>query len=350
VNVSDFDYELPQERIAQEALADRTASRLLVLGRTSGAIEHRAFRDLPALLSKGDLVVLNDTRVLRARLHARKPSGGAIEILLLEPDGAEAPATWRCLLHCSRPPAVGARLAVAPGFDVVVRERRPDAWIVRLEGGASAPLDLLDRFGEMPLPPYVRREREDPRSGEDRERYQTVYAVRPGAVAAPTAGLHFTTSLLEAVRGAGIGIATLTLHVGIGTFLPVRVERVEDHRMHAETFDLPEETAASIAGVRKAGGRVVAVGTTVARTLEARATDDGTVTPGSGRCDLFLRPGSRFRVVDALVTNFHLPRSTLLMLVSAFAGRESVLAAYREAIRLRYRFFSYGDAMLVRPG
>jgi S-adenosylmethionine:tRNA ribosyltransferase-isomerase len=350
VLVSDFDYELPEELVAQEALPDRAASRLLVLGRRSGAIEHHVFAELPSLLRAGDLVVLNDTRVLPARLRARKPSGGAVEILLLEPDDpAFSGSTWRCLLNASRPPSAGTRLSVAPGFDVVVIERRGEAWAARLEGSGDA-RELLERHGEMPLPPYVRRSPDDPRAARDRDRYQTVYARRPGAVAAPTAGLHFTAPLLDALREAGIGVAFLTLHVGIGTFLPVRAERVEDHRMHAETFDLPEATASAIVEARRAGGRVVAVGTTVARTLEARAKEGGAVVPGSGRCDLFLRPGATFRAVDALVTNFHLPRSTLLMLVAAFAGTESVLAAYREAVRLRYRFYSYGDAMLVRPG
>jgi len=292
VNVSDFDYELPPELIAQEPLDDRTGSRLLVLGRESGTIEHRAFADLPSLLRAGDLLVLNDTKVLPARLRARKPSGGAVQILLLEPEDPGTPASaWRCLLHASKPPAAGARLAVGPGFDVVVLGRRDDGWSVRLEGDGE-PASLLERYGEMPLPPYVRREAGDERSPRDRERYQTVYARRSGAVAAPTAGLHFSSALLDVLRGEGIGTAFLTLHVGIGTFLPVRVERVEEHRMHAETFDLPEATAEAIAGTRRSGGRVVAVGTTVARTLEARATEGGNVAPGSGRCDLFLRPGS----------------------------------------------------------
>ncbi len=343
---SDFDYDLPESAIAQEPCSARDDSRLMVLRAGDAEPEHRTFRDLPELLRTGDLVVLNDTRVLAARLAARKASGGRVEILLLETETGR-PDVWRCLLRASRKPGPGDRLAVTAGLDVVVLERHSDAFVVRLEAEDGNPGAILERVGAMPLPPYIRRVPDDPRKGKDRERYQTVYARVPGAVAAPTAGLHFTPALLEGVRRRGVRTASITLHVGAGTFLPVRTARIEDHVMHAERFDLPPATAHEVRDARERGGRVVAVGTTVARTLEHRALDDGSVEPGRGRCSLFIHPGFRFRVVDVLITNFHLPRSTLLMLVSAFAGRERILAAYRSAVEGGYRFYSYGDSMLV---
>jgi len=345
LNVADFDYELPADRIAQEPAAERDASRLLTLDRASGETGHRRFLDLPDLARPGDLLVLNDTRVLRARLAGRKRTGGRVELLLLEPAG-EDPDTWRCLVRASKPVRDGARIDLTGGAVAEVLGRDEDAWRVRLqaEGGTA---DVLERAGRTPLPPYIRRGEDDPRERLDRERYQTVFARSPGAVAAPTAGLHFTPRVLEALAGRDVRTAFLTLHTGEGTFLPVRSERVEEHRMHAERFEIPERTAEAVGAARSRGGRVIAVGTTVVRTLEANASDDGSVRAGSGRCDLFIRPGHRFRVTDALLTNFHLPRSTLLMLVCAFAGTARVLEAYREAVRAGYRFYSYGDAMWI---
>jgi S-adenosylmethionine:tRNA ribosyltransferase-isomerase len=345
VRIDEFDYELPPERIAQRPAPEREGSRLLVLDRTSGAIDHRRFAELPELLRPGDLVVLNDTRVVPARLVARKPSGGRVELLLVERTGDPSGDEWRCLLRSSRKPEPGARLALDGGLSIEVVARDGESWRVRLPGGADGVEAALERVGRMPLPPYIRRD--DAALDElDRERYQTVYAREPGAVAAPTAGLHFSTAILDRLRARGIDLAFVTLHVGTGTFRPVRAERIEDHEMETERYVLPEATASAIARTRQRGGRVVAVGTTVVRVLESCAAGSG-VEPGSGRTSLFVRPGHAFSVVDALVTNFHLPRSTLLVLVCAFAGCEPVLAAYREAVAAGYRFYSYGDAMLV---
>ena len=351
MNLSDCDYVLPQALVAQEPLAEREASRLLVLDRDTGALEHRAFSELPSFLRPGDLVVLNDTRVLPARLVGRKPSGGKIELLLVsddEPKGGSG--VWRCLIASSRPPKAGVAFALGEGFFGEVLERAGETWRVRLTDVSGDPRARIESLGVMPVPPYIRRAPEDPRLLRDRERYQTVFARHTGSIAAPTAGLHFTTRLLREMEASGARLGWLTLHIGLGTFQPIRVALVEEHRMHREAFELPESTAAAVEETRRAGGRVVAVGTTVVRVLESRARATGAVTPGSGWCDLFILPGYRFRVVDALVTNFHLPRSTLLLLLCAFAGRERVLAAYEEAIRRSYRFYSYGDAMFVRSG
>ncbi len=343
MDVADFDFELPEASVAQEPVEPRDASRLLVAGR-EGAPHHRAFSDLPELLTPDDLVVVNDTRVLPARFDARRPTGGRVGLLLVEPAGDD---DWWCLLRASRKPGEGERLEVGEGLAVEVVGRDAERFRVRLHAPDGRPLERLERIGRMPLPPYIRRADGDPRETRDRERYQTVYARQPGAIAAPTAGLHFTPALFDALARRGVRTARLTLHVGLGTFRPVRVERVEDHRMHAERFDLPEETARAIDETRRRNGRVVAVGTTVVRTLEHRAGDDGRVAPGAGTCALFIAPGFRFRAVDAMITNFHLPRSTLLMLVSAFAGRERVLDLYRVALDAGYRFYSYGDAMFL---
>jgi S-adenosylmethionine:tRNA ribosyltransferase-isomerase len=346
VKVADFDYDLPPERIAQRPAAERDGSRLLVLPAT-GAVEHDRFERLAQRLASGDLVVLNDTRVRPARLVGRKPGGGRVELLLIEQVGAErGRESWRCLLRSSRPPAAGGRLAFGEALAGEVVEREGETWIVRLAAAEGSVEEALGRAGQVPLPPYVRRGASGP-DALDRERYQTVYARHVGAVAAPTAGLHFTAAAFERLARAGIECAMLTLHVGPGTFLPVRGEQVGEHRLHAEPFELPAETAAAVERARRRGGRVVAVGTTVVRALEASAAAGGQVLAGRGRTDLFIRPGFRFGVVDLLLTNFHLPRSTLLMLVAAFAGTERVLAAYREALRSSYRFYSYGDAMLV---
>lgn len=335
---SDFDYELPPESIAQEP-APRGESRLLVLDRT-GPERHARVRDLPRLLRPGDLLVVNDTRVIPARLFGRRvPGGGRLELLLLERVGERE---WDALAKPGRRAQPGTVLEFETGLRAEVTAKEEDGRHRLL---FSEPVEgHLDRLGHVPLPPYIHRSDTD----EDRERYQTVFADRPGAVAAPTAGLHFTAGLLREIAAAGVEIARVTLHVGIGTFKPVSAERIEEHRMDRERYEVSPEAAEAVRRARAEGRRVVAVGTTVVRTLESAAqAGEGEVRAGEGSTELFITPGFRFQVVDALLTNFHLPRSTLLMLVSAFAGRERVLAAYGEAVREGYRFYSYGDAMLV---
>jgi len=349
MRVAEFDFELPPERIAQEPSATRDASRLLVLDRETGAVTHRVFAQLPQELRAGDLLVLNDAKVLPVRLRGTKPTGGRVEVLLIESTGEAGGAPlWRALIGGSRSVRPGMEIEVSPELTVVPVAREADVWRVRLVSARGDAIAAIEAAGTMPLPPYIRRDEADPRAHMDRERYQTIYARAPGAVAAPTAGLHFTPELLAVLASRGVETAFLTLHVGLGTFSPIRAAEVADHRMHEEAFAIPETTAQSVRNARARGGRVIAVGTTVARALEARADDRGGVAPGSGRSSLFVYPGFRFRVVDALVTNFHLPRSTLLMLVCAFAGTEPVLNAYRLAVKEGYRFFSYGDAMFVR--
>ncbi len=353
MDVALFDYELPPGRIAQEAVEPRDAARLLVLERATGACRHHRVADLPALLAPGDLLVVNDTRVAPARLFARRATGGRVELLLLESAGVDRGAErWRALVGASRAPRRGEPLTLPGGYtaellgDPGAGDAAGEA-LVRIEGPGTVAA-LAAAHGRLPLPPYIRRAPEDPRLARDRERYQTVFAAEDGALAAPTAGLHFTPGLLARLEEAGIAHTTLTLHVGEGTFRPVRVSRTEEIALHRERFTLPSPACDAIAAARARGGRVVAVGTTVVRTLESRAArGDGAPEPGVGETALFVAPGYRFRFVDALVTNFHLPRSTLLMLVAAFAGRERVLDAYREAIATGYRFYSYGDAMLV---
>jgi S-adenosylmethionine:tRNA ribosyltransferase-isomerase len=317
-------------------LAERDSSRLLVLRRETGAVEDRVFRDLPELLSPGDLVVVNRSRVIPARLLGRRAAGGRVEILLLRPLADR----WEALVRPSRRLRVGERVEVGDGFDVVIEDRAPGGRrLVRLLARAGDVTAALEQYGHTPLPPYIRRA---DRPG-DRERYQTVYAREKGSVAAPTAGLHFTPALLQRLKARGIDVAEIVLHVGPGTFLPVRVEQVEDHRVEPEPYTIPEETSAAMARAR----RVVAVGTTTVRTLESSAARFGGVRAGDGSADVVIVPGFEFRVVKALLTNFHLPRSSPLLLVSAFAGRQKVLAAYHRAIESGYRFYSYGDAMLV---
>lgn len=339
---ADFRYDLPKELIARYPPEDRPSSRLLCLDAGSGDMEHRVFRELAGLLGPGDLLVFNDTRVVRARLFGRKESGGRVEALVerLLP-GNEALA----LLRSGRPPGPGARLRFGPAGARVL-ERRDGFHRIRFDDGVDVPA-LLEAVGRVPLPPYIAR----PDEPLDAERYQTVYARHDGAVAAPTAGLHFDEAMLAALRARGVAAAFLTLHVGSGTFRPVRAARLDRHRMHREMMRIGPAACRAVNRCREEGGRVVAVGTTVARALES-AFREGGVRPFRGETDIFIRPGHRFRAVDAMVTNFHLPESTLLMLVSAFASREAVLAAYREAVARRYRFFSYGDAMFVhgRPG
>jgi S-adenosylmethionine:tRNA ribosyltransferase-isomerase len=338
VRVADFDFDLPAELIAQHA-APRGASRLLVVD-AKGPARRRRIADLPELLRAGDLLVVNDTRVVPARLFARRSSGGGeIELLLVERLGA---AEWDCLARPGRKARPGTRLELGEGLTAEVVAKRDDG---RHRVAFSQPVEpFLDRLGHVPLPPYISR----PDDAADRERYQTVFAAHPGAVAAPTAGLHFSTELLDALAARGVERAAVTLHVGIGTFKPVTAELVHEHVMERERYQVPERTAAAIAAARRDRRRIVAVGTTVVRTLESAAlTAGGEVRAGAGATELFVTPGFRFQVVDVLLTNFHLPRSTLLMLVAAFAGRERVLAAYREAIAEGYRFYSYGDAMLL---
>ena len=353
VDVAAFDFELPPELIAQHPLPARDASRLLVLSRDAAdpsevapLLQHRTVRDLPQLLRSGDLLVINDAKVIPARLRGRKAgSGGKVELLLVEPLAPGSPGPpraaddggsmeWLAIGQASKPLRAGARVEVHGATIEIVEARGEGQLVVRVPAQGEQLWAFLDRVGELPLPPYI----EHAPGAADLERYQTIYARERGAVAAPTAGLHFTPRLFDELRAAGVAVAPITLHVGPGTFLPVRAQRTEDHRMHRERYAVPGETAEAIARA----GRVIAVGTTALRTLEASGG-----RAGPGATDLFLTPGSPFAVADGLFTNFHLPRSTLLMLVAAFAGLDRTLAAYREAVAARYRFFSYGDAMLI---
>jgi S-adenosylmethionine:tRNA ribosyltransferase-isomerase len=340
--LSDYDYPLPPGRIAQEPVSPRDASRLMAVGR-NGYLRHLRFRDLPELLRPGDLLVLNDTRVFPARLSGRKATGGRLEFLFVR-HRPEAQA-WEALCEGARELRPGMNVDFGEDLLGEVRGRSAEGVLLAFPEGTDLP-GFLERRGRAPLPPYIRTEGGDSRRERDRERYQTVFARSPGAVAAPTAGFHFTPDLLTSLERRGIGIATLTLHVGPGTFLPVRVSDARKHSMHSEAFRLPGKTADAVRETREGGGRVVAVGTTAARVLEQAAATD-TLRESEGECDLYVLPGHRFRCVDALITNFHLPCSTLLLFVCAFRGREAVLSAYREAIALEYRFYSYGDAMIL---
>ena len=337
MRLADFDYPLPKDLIAQQPVSPRDASRLLVVERASGRLMHRTFREIVDYLHDGDVLVVNDTRVLPARLRGRRAgTGGAVELLLLRPSENGA---WEALVRPGRRVRDGTIVEVGAGATPVrIGARLPDGRrMISLPSGGEM-MDLLRRAGEVPLPPYIKRTPDDP------EAYQTVYAREDGAVAAPTAGLHFTPELLEQLRQRGVGVVTLTLHVGLGTFQPVTVDDIRQHRMEVEHYTIPPQAAAAI---NDRSSRLVAVGTTTVRALETTAGADGRVSAGSGWTDLFIYPGFAFRAVEALVTNFHLPRTTLLMLVCAFAGRELVLRAYEEAIRERYRFYSFGDAMLI---
>jgi S-adenosylmethionine:tRNA ribosyltransferase-isomerase len=336
VRVSDFDYELPAELIAQHPAAERSASRLLHLDGDSGAIADLRFRDIASVLAPGDLLVVNDTRVIKARLRGRKDSGGAVEVLVERVlDAHRALAQVRA----SKTLRPGRALLFAGDVAAEVLGRVGEFLELRFSDGV---LDVLAAHGEVPLPPYITHAA----GAEDEGRYQTVYARAPGAVAAPTAGLHFDESMLSALESKGVARASLTLHVGAGTFQPLRVEEVSEHVMHSEWYSVPQATVDAIAGTKAAKGRVVAVGTTALRALESAAAA-GTLQAGTAETRLFIVPGYRFRVVDRLITNFHLPRSTLLMLVSAFAGVDNIRRAYAHAVAQRYRFFSYGDAMLI---
>lgn len=340
---TDFTYDLPPELIAQAPPPERSAGRMLVLDRDTGAIADRRVRELPDFLVPGDLLVLNDTRVVAARVFGTKPSGGRVELLLERPVGGSEALVQ---LRASKPIREGLEIST-PGGRVQVLMREDDLWRVRLPAPA---LDFFDRWGQVPLPPYILR----PAGELDQQRYQTIFAREPGAVAAPTASLHFDESLLTELRAREVSLAFVTLHVGAGTFQPVRADDVDSHVMHSERAAVGAATCEAIMQARSTGRRVIAAGTTVVRTLESAAlsadADGERLAPWSGETRLFIKPGFRFRVVDALLTNFHLPESTLLMLVCAFAGREPVLRAYRHAVEQRYRFFSYGDAMLVTTG
>ena len=336
---TDFYFDLPEELIAQTPIPERDHSRLLVLDRDTGRIEHRHFYDLPEYLHEGDCLVLNDSRVLPARLLGRRSSGSGVELVLLRDLGE---GKWECL---SRP---GRK--TKPGTELIFGEGELKATVLEVaEGGNRIVqfhyegifLEVLERLGKMPLPPYIKEEL------QDAERYQTVYSRELGSAAAPTAGLHFTEELLARIREKGVKVCAVTLHVGLGTFRPVKEDEIEDHEMHSEFCIIPEETARIVTETKKNGSRVVAVGTTSCRTLESFALEDGTLKAASGWTNIFIYPGYRFKCVDALVTNFHLPESTLIMLVSALAGREKILNAYRTAVEERYRFFSFGDAMFI---
>ncbi len=339
MRTADFDFYLPEELIAQTPLERRDASRLLTLDRCTGAVGHYHFYDLLRFLHPGDCLVLNDSRVLPARLVGHRPTGGACEVLLLVDRGGDL---WECLVRPGRKLRPGAQVIFGDGkLTATVEEELNDGKRAVRFHYQGIFLEILERLGKMPLPPYIKTEL------QDQERYQTVYSRVSGSAAAPTAGLHFTPELLEQMREMGVKICFVTLHVGLGTFRPVKAEDIQDHEMHSEFCMISQETADVINGTRKNGGRVICVGTTSCRTVESFAAEDGTMTERSGWTDIFIYPGYRFKVLDALITNFHLPQSTLIMLVSALAGREHVLAAYEEAVREKYRFFSFGDAMLI---
>ena len=340
MDVDEFAFDLPDELIAQFPPLERGHSRLLHLDGAGGELHDLNFSDLPGLLQPGDLLVFNDTRVMKARLFAHKESGGKIEILV---ERMVAERRVQALIRASHAPRSGTTLHIAPGINAEVIERSGEFYLLELAGGHTA-LEVMERFGSMPLPPYIQR----PSSTDDEARYQTVYARMLGAVAAPTAGLHFGQTMLDRLRARGVQSCFVTLHVGAGTFQPVRSRDLDSHRMHSEWYDVPAAALAAIDAARSSGGRVVAVGTTSLRAIESAARN-GVLAAGSGETDLFIRPGYRFRVIERLITNFHLPRSTLLMLVCAFAGTQNALRAYRHAVAQRYRFFSYGDAMLIDP-
>ncbi len=342
MRLTEFDYDLPQQLIAQHPLGERTASRLLLLNSESEQIVHEQFASLSELLREGDLLVRNETRVIPARLLGKKQSGGQVEVLLVR-QSDPVQNVWRCMTRSSKPVRVGSLLEFPEGICGEVIDTEDDGQrLVRFTCSGDF-LEVLERAGHMPLPPYIRREDHD----ADKDRYQTVFANNPGAVAAPTAGLHFTAETFAALAARNIDVCGVTLHVGPGTFLPVRTDNLNEHRMHSEVYEIPEATAEQINTARAEGRRIIALGTTVTRTLEHAVDNQGLLQAGQGETSLFIKPGFKFRIVDALITNFHLPKSTLLVLVSAFAGRDFILKAYAEAVDHGYRFFSYGDCMLI---
>ena len=339
MKTSDFYYELPEELIAQTPLERRDGSRLLHLDKQTGEVEHKHFYDLPDYLHEGDCLVLNDSRVLPARLFGHRETGGVAEVVLLRDVGG---GVWECLTRPGRKTKPGTRLIFGDGeLSATVTESCEGGNTLLKFDYEGIFLEVLERLGKMPLPPYIKAEL------EDKERYQTVYSREVGSAAAPTAGLHFTKELLSQIEAKGVKVCYVTLHVGLGTFRPVKCDEIENHEMHSEFCIIPEETARIVTQTKQNGGRVISVGTTSCRTLESFANEDGSLTASSGWTDIFIFPGYKFKCVDALVTNFHLPESTLVMLVSAIAGRESILNAYDIAVRERYRFFSFGDAMFI---
>lgn len=340
MDLKDFNYDLPEELIAQDPLEDRSSSRLMVLHKDTGRIEHKIFRDIIDYLNPGDCLVINDTKVIPARLMGiKEDTGAAIEVLLLK---RNADDVWECLVKPGKKARTGARIVFGEGLlvgeivDVIEDGNRMIKF--HYEGIFE---EILDKLGQMPLPPYITHKL------QDKNRYQTVYARNEGSAAAPTAGLHFTKELLEKIKEKGVNVVSITLHVGLGTFRPVKVDKIEEHHMHTETFNISKEAADTINRTRAAGGRVIAVGTTSCRTLESAAADDGTIPDRSGDTDIFIYPGYKFKAIDCLITNFHLPESTLIMLVSALAGRDNIMNAYETAVKERYRFFSFGDAMFI---
>ena len=340
MDLKDFNYDLPEELIVQDPLEDRSSSRLMVLHKDTGRIEHKIFRDIIDYLNPGDCLVINDTKVIPARLMGIKEDTGAtIEVLLLK---RNADDVWECLVKPGKKARTGARIVFGEGLlvgeivDVIEDGNRMIKF--HYEGIFE---EILDKLGQMPLPPYITHKL------QDKNRYQTVYARNEGSAAAPTAGLHFTKELLEKIKEKGVNVVSITLHVGLGTFRPVKVDKIEEHHMHTETFNISKEAADTINRARAAGGRVIAVGTTSCRTLESAAADDGTIPARSGDTDIFIYPGYKFKAIDCLITNFHLPESTLIMLVSALAGRDNIMNAYETAVKERYRFFSFGDAMFI---
>ena len=339
MNKSDFDFYLPEELIAQTPLEKRDTSRLLHLDKQTGEIEHKHFYDIKQYLHEGDCLVLNDARVLPARLIGARPTGGTVELVLLKDLGDNR---WECLSRPGRKTKPGQELVFGNGeLTAVVEEVTLGGNRIVKFSYEGIFLEILERLGKMPLPPYIKEEL------QDSERYQTVYSKELGSAAAPTAGLHFTKELLAEIADMGVKICYVTLHVGLGTFRPVKADKIEDHEMHSEFCIVPEETAETVNTVKRAGGRVIAVGTTSCRTLESFTTEDGTLQATSGWTNIFIYPGYKFKCIDALITNFHLPESTLIMLVSALAGRENILNAYNTAVKERYRFFSFGDAMMI---
>lgn len=351
-SLGEYNYDLPPELIAQQPAMERDRSNLLVLERHTGRISHHVFSQIDRFLTSNDVLVINDTEVIPARLHGRKNTGGKAEILISDFAGGckvdAEPGTFicECLVKSAKRPKPGTRLYFDQGLKAEIMDSRNGTCIIKFHTRDDVE-DVLYRIGEVPIPPYIKRGAEKNHSCDDRTSYQTVYAAVRGAVAAPTAGLHFTEKLLKKIESRGIPIVPITLHIGYGTFSPVRGPDIRTHKMHSERYSISQASADLINAARAAGKRIVAVGTTCIRTLEFASSDDGVLFQGSGCCDLFIYPGYRFKVVEALITNFHLPKSTLLMLVSAFAGREKILDAYKEAIKRGYRFYSYGDAMFI---
>ncbi len=351
-SLSDYDYELPEKYIAQKPALHRDRSKLLFLDRKTGEISHHEFFEISDFISSKDVLVINNTRVIPGRLFGKKDTGGKAEILVLDYAGGvreesdKGAFTCECLVKSSKPPRPGSLIFFDKELKAEVIDAKEGICLLKFYNSCDF-WDIINEIGHVPLPPYIKRDDAGNNSRDDKASYQTIYAAYNGAVAAPTAGLHFSKELLETIGSKGSGIAEITLHVGYGTFLPVRVEDIRDHKIHSERFEISEDAAEKINRAKAAGGKVIAVGTTCVRTLEYSSDSKGKVVAGSGKCDLFIYPGYSFKAVDAMITNFHLPKSTLIMLVSAFAEREKVLSAYREAIYKGYRFYSYGDAMFI---